>query len=126
MVRIRSQSKPTVGAVARAAAESMGFEGGRGGVEAGGGSCLEKARDRHCESDSALQRWSDAAGGTVFGLGGAGWAAGLLNLRKAAGRVKVPCSLTMPDLSSGGRRKRIGVLLVSVKWRLTSLLRRCN
>ena len=72
MVRIRSQSKPTVGAVARAAAESMGFEGGRGGVEAGGGSCLEKARDRHCESDSALQRWSDAAGGTVFGLGG-GW-----------------------------------------------------
>jgi len=56
---------------------------------------------------TALGRWrrSDAAmqleaPSSVWG--GAGWAAGLMNLRKAAGRVQVPCSLTMPDLSSGG------------------------
>ena len=54
------------------------------------------------------------------GLGG-GWL-GCRPLESARGsrQVKVPCSLTMPDLSSGGRRKRIGVLPVSVKWRLTS------
>ena len=64
-----------LGAGSTGSAESMGFER-VGGVDAGGGSCLEKAGDRHCESDSAgameTQRCSDAAGGTVFGLGG-GW-----------------------------------------------------
>lgn len=38
--------------VARAAQKAWGSKGSRG-VEAGGGSCLEKAVDRHCESDSA-------------------------------------------------------------------------
>ena len=104
----------------------MGFEGGRGGLRRAEGRAWRKLETGIAKaialcSDAAMQL---EAPSSVWG--GAGWAAGLLNLRKAAGRVKVPCSLTMPDLSSGGRRKRIGVLLVSVKWRLTSLLRRCN
>lgn len=94
----------------------MGFEGGRR-IEAEG----RAWRKLETGIAKAIALDNDAAMQLVFGLGGgAGWAAGLLNLRKAAGRVQVPCSLTMPDLSSGGRRKRIGVVLVSVKWRLTS------
>jgi len=76
----------------------MGFEGVEGSRRAEGRAWRKLVTG--IAKATALGRWMQLeAPSSVWG---AGWAAGLMNLRKAAGRVQVPCSPTMPDLSSGG------------------------